>query len=203
MPVGVVRTHWAGTSGGPGLTQLFFQDATGASISSAQATTVTGAVRTFWSSVATYLPDEINLTVSPAVDVYDIPSQELVASVTATAIPANVLGASTVVYSMAAGLKVNLITNVIATGRRVKGAIYIVPAGSNAFSVSGVALPAARTAINTAGNTLLTNIASAGCNLVVYSRPKIKDGLEVNGHTSVVATLEVNEKTAILRGRRD
>jgi hypothetical protein len=203
VSVGVIRTTWAGLSGGPGLTQLFFQDATGAQISSSQATTCTGAVRLFWDAMKAHLPDDLVLTVQPGVDIYEIASGELIAAVTATTSPPAVAGTATGGYAAAAGMKVNLVTNVIATGRRVRGAIYAVPAAASVYTASGQIGSTQRTAIDSAGNTLLTSFASAGCNLVVYSRKKLKDGLEVNGHTSVVAKLETNEKTAVLRGRRD
>lgn len=202
MPVGVIRTGWQGTTGGPGLTQLFIADATGASINATQAGTATAAVRTFWDAIKANIPDEITLTVSPLVDVYDTVSGNLTASVTATSSPASVTGTATVSYAMASGLKANLNTNVIQFGRRVRGGIFIVPAATSCFTSAGVVSSTVRTAINSAGASMITSLATAGCNLVVYSRPRTVPSAR-NGSISIVSGMETNEKGAVLRGRRD
>lgn len=202
MPVGVIRTGWQGTTGGPGLTQTFIADATGAAISSSQATSATAAVRTWFDAIKAYLPDEIILTVSPLVDSYDIVTGDLVASVSATASPGSVTGTATVSFAMASGIKVNLNTNVIQYGRRVRGSIFLVPAATSAFGTNGVVLSATRTAINTAGSTLISSLATAGLNLVVFSRPRTVPTTR-NGSISIVSAFETSEKGAVLRGRRD
>lgn len=206
MPVGVVRTAWAGTSGGPGVTQLYIMAGNGfASLTNAEAQTAVNAVRTFFQALNAFLPDEISLTTSPVVDQYDIPSGQLQSSVSAATAPPSVVGASTGPFTMAAGMKVNLNTTSVRNGRRVRGGIYIVPASGAAMGPNGVVLATTRTAINTAGAKLLSDLAAGGLQLVVYSRP-VPAG-EPNGPRggalAPVTLMETNEKGAILRGRRD
>ena len=202
MTVGIVRTQWAGTSGGPGLTQLAIAEDTGGFWTSTQAQNAVNAVRAFWNTLAPFLPDEVVLTVSPVVDLYRETDNELIASEIAPTPPASVAGTSTAIFSMASGLKVNLNTTVIRGGRRVRGAIYVVPAGSNVYTTAGAVASTVRTTINTAGATLDSTLNSSGLKLVVWSRGK-KVPTVKTGAISDVTTLEVNEKVSILRGRRD
>lgn len=203
----IIRTAWSGTSGGPGLTQLVVDttDSTFGPLSPGMAQAGVDAVRAFWSGIATLLPDEITLTVSPVVDVYLAHNGELVGSVSAPVAPANVLGSSATTYSMATGPKINLNTGVVRNGRRVRGSIYIVPGGGNTMGTNGMLHSTARTTINTATTNLKTSLASAGLKLQVWSRP-IPEGKPRGpreGATADVQNLEANEKLAILRGRRD
>jgi hypothetical protein len=205
--VHIVRTGWNGTSGGPGLTQLAIDttDSTFGPLSAGQAQSAVDAVRTFWSSLVNQIPDEIQLTVSPVVDYYLVHNGQLAGSVSATTAPAVVVGASAAAYSMATGPKVNLNTGVIRNGRRVRGAIYIVPGSAATYGTNGQLAATARTAINTAGATLRNSLSAAGLKLGVWSRP-IPEGKKYgprDGAWSDVQSFETNEKLAILRGRRD
>jgi hypothetical protein len=203
MAIGIVRTGWQGTTGGPGLTQMaFLSDIGGAGDWDApDAQAAVNAVRAFWAGINGYIPNEITLTVSPVVDVYDIQGGQLIASWQATTAPTAVVGLDSGVYSMASGVKVQWNTPNIANGRRVRGATFIVPAGTTAFTNSGLVASAARTAINAAGATLIT---SANTNLhpfVVWSRPETLTSND--GAWSAISAGETIEKGAILRGRRD
>jgi len=200
--VALIRTHWSGTSGGPGLTQTAVFNASGALLTQSQAQAAHNAVRAFWDAIKANLPDEIVLTVDPVVDMYDTANGELGASVTVNTPSATVTGTSTQNYSMAAGVKANLITGIISNGRRVKGAIYIVPTTSGAFSANGLVSSTTTSAINTAGATLISAMATAGLNLGVWSRPRTTPTTR-EGFVSVVSNVQTNEKTAVLRGRRD
>lgn len=202
MAVGIVRTGWSGTSGGPGLTQLAVREGAGAFWTTTQAQNAVNAVRAFWFAINAYLPDEIVLTTSPVVDIYNEVDGELQASVSAPTAPTSVSGTSTAVYSMASGMKVNLNTTGIRFGRRVRGGIYLVPAGGNTMTATGLTASAARTAVNTAGGTLISSLASSGLELVVYSRPQTVPTARVGALTAVTA-IETSEKVAVLRGRRD
>lgn len=202
MAVGVVRTAWAGTSGGPGVTQLFIREGAGAFWTATQAQNAVNAVRTFWNAVAATLPDDVVLTVQPVVDIYNEIDGQLQASVTAATPPASVAGTSTGVFAMASGMKVNLNTNVIRFGRRVRGSFFIVPAASTVYTTGGAVASTVRTSVNTAAATMVSSLSSSGLELVVYSRPQTVPTARV-GATSLVATVETNEKAAVLRGRRD
>lgn len=206
MVVGIVRTAWSGTSGGPGLTQHTIRGAGGSFLTATEAGVATAAVRAFWDAIKANLPDEIVLTTSPVVDLYDDQDGELIASEVAATSPNSVTGTSTAAYSMATGIKMVLQTADIRDGRRVRGSTFIVPASSVAFSSSGTVASAARTTITTAGNTLRGSLVTGGMELVVWSRKReaVVGGLpERLGASFTVTGIETSEKTAVLRGRRD
>lgn len=204
--VHLIRTNWQGTSGGPGLTQLAvdFADGSFGAMTAAQATAATGAVRGFWDAIKGCLPNELTLTVLPVVDNYSAVTGELVGSVQAGTPATPVLGTNAAAYAMAAGLKINLNTATIQHGRRVRGSIFLVPA-AGCFSVTGTADAAWKTTINNAGAAMMNALSASGLQLKVWSRP-IPVGKPKgprSGSTSLVVGMETNEKTAILRGRRD
>lgn len=205
--VHILRTQWSGTSGGPGLTQLAINTTDGSfgPLSPGNAQSAVDALRAFWQSLNSSLPDEIQLTVSPVVDYYLANSGELAGSVTAPTAPGAVLGTSTAVYSMATGPKINLNTGQVRNGRRVRGSIYIVPGAGATMAANGMCAAVTKTVLNGAGLTFRNSLASAGLKLVVWSRPIPADKPHGprDGVTSDVQSMETNEKLAILRGRRD
>lgn len=205
MAVNLVRSAWAGTSGGPGLTQTAFDRIDFGPISAADAQVAVNAVRAYWDAIKAYLPNEVVITVSTVVDGYDVVTGELETSVIAPAAPASVQGTDAGAYAMAAGMRVGLMTGVIRNGRRVRGAMYVVPAGAGAYGVTGAVSSTVRTAVNAAGNTLRTTIEASGMRLLVWSRPLpvgVPNGPR-SGDVAQVTGIETNEKAAILRGRRD
>lgn len=202
MPqLGIVRTRWSGTTGGPGLTQTAFRDVTNADVTNTQAQAAVNAVRAFWEAIKAYLPNEVTLTVDPVVDIYDLISGQLVATTTAGTPPAVVSGTDSSNYPMGAGIKINLQTAVIRDGRRVRGAIFMVPAGGGAYSAAGLVATTPKTTIGTAGSTMRGSFATAGIEILVWSRPTSTTSND--GDVAIVTAIEANEKTAILRGRRD
>lgn len=206
MPIACVRTAWAGTSGGPGVNQLFLQQTgTFGQLTQTEAQNAVNSVRNFWLALAGLLPNEITLTTSTVVDHYDVTDGSLVYSTTAATQPATVAGSDTGSYSMASGIKTQLQTGIIRNGRRVRGAIYIVPAASSAMSALGTVGTTPRNTVNTAGSALLTALNGAGMQLVVYGRPvKDSNGVVTRlGAATVVSQFDTSEKGAVLRGRRD
>lgn len=203
--VGLIKTTWQGTSGGPGLTQMAITSPTGDPITNSQAQSAVNAVRAFWAAVNGLIPNEVTLTVLPTVDMYEAfaSNNQLSNSMVVPTPPATVTGLDTGVYAMAAGLKVNLHTSVVRFGRRVRGCFYIVPAGATAYTNLGTVAAAARTTINTAGATLSSSLATAGLNLVVWTRYNEVKHPERTSWLSIVDSVTANETTAILRGRRD
>lgn len=203
--IGVVKTTWQGTSGGPGLSQLCFARRDNGDPTASDAQAAVNAVRAFWNSIAGYIPNEVILTVLPTVDGFTVLStnNDLHSSVVAATAPTVVVGTDTGVYSMASGLKVNLHTNDIKNGRRVRGAFYVVPAGQTAYSNAGTIIPACSTAVNGAGATLISAFNAASLDVVVWSRwNKVRHPERLSSY-SIVDSLKCNDKTAVLRGRRD
>lgn len=205
MAVSLIRTAWAGTSGGPGLTQLAITEASGTFLTPTNAQTAVNAVRAYWNSIIGLLPNEIILSVSPVIDTYDETTGELVGSTSAATTPTLVAGTDTGSYSMASGGKMNLNTGTIRFGRRVRGTVFIVPMASSAYTAFGALGSTPRSTIATAGETMRTALAAAGLPLVVYSRPKdaTVDAPARPGAVTLVTACETSEKGAVLRGRRD
>lgn len=202
MTVGLIRTNWAGTSGGPGLTQIAINAGDGEFWTETEAQVAVNAMRAFWNSIAVYLPSAVSLTVSPVVDLYNEVNGDLIASEQAPTAPTSVVGTSSSTFSMASGMKVQLNTNTIRFGRRVRGSIFIVPGAQGIYATNGSVGSAIRTAVNTAGTTFLNSIETGSMQVVVWSRPRTVPTARI-GALSNVLSVETSEKVAVLRGRRD
>lgn len=200
MTVGIVRSAWSGTSGGPGLTQLAFYASGGADPTTSQAQSAVNAVKSFWEANKPYLPNEVTIQVQPVVDLYDDITAVLTGSVTVTTAPASTTGGATGNYAGGCGYKYDWNTGVILGGRRVVGRTYVVPAAGACFDLDGSITPTILTALNTAASNFLSTMNSGGLNLAVWTRP---GGINsVPGVTGVISGT-VKDKSAILRGRRD
>lgn len=200
MTVGIVRTEWSGTSGGPGLSQMAVYVGGGGTPTSTQAQSAVNAVRTFWSSIASYLPNELTLQVQPNMDTYDELTNTLTGTVTAGTAPATVAGSSSSTYAAGCGLKVDWNTGVVLGGRRVVGRTYIVPIASVCYDNDGTLATTPKDTITTAANTLLTSLSTGGLNMGVWTKP---GGVNSVPGITAVTGATVKDKTAILRGRRD
>lgn len=204
--LGLVKTHWSGTSGGPGITQMAFQSQTDPHTWDASAAqTAANAVRAFWDGCKSQLPDNISLLVDPVVDVFNIIDAGLVGSYTAATAPTAVVGLDGNAFNMAAGLKITLKTGSILNRRRVHGGIFLVPAQGGVFDTNGVVTSAATTALTNAANTLKTTMLAANAGLCVWSRPRpaTSSHAAVDGAASDVTGFVINQHGATLRGRRD
>lgn len=200
--VAIIRTEWSGTSGGPGLTQMAVTGAAGGIWNPDATQAAVNAVRTFWSGVAAYLPDELKLQVMPTIDVYNESNAELTNSYTAATAPGVVSGSSAAIYAAGAGFKITWGTGQIRNGRRVRGTTFIVPAASNVYTANGTITASAVTSINGSAANLLSALAAAGTSLAVWSRPVEGENPRLGVVTSVTAG-SCSTKTSILRGRRD
>lgn len=200
--VGVVRTHWAGTSGGPGISQFCFAgDDEFTDWNGTYAQTAVNAVRAFWNSGPNYIPNEVALTVDPVVDIYSIVTGALINSFTAATPPAVVAGTSASAYMMAAGFKVNFNTRTIANGRRVRGGVFVVPCASDTFGATGLVQSTPISTFVTAANTMNTTCKASDMDHIVWRRPTNKTSNDGGG--AVVTGYGVNTKGSVLRGRRD
>jgi len=200
--VAITRTAWAGTSGGAGLSQWAWHDATGAEPTVTEAQAAVNATRAFWDAIKLYIPNEVVLTVLPTVDLYDWQTGTLYGSHTVGTAPATVTGTGASSYNMAAGVKVNHQTEIIANGRRVRGTTYVVPADGASYTATGGVSTGVKTAIDAAGIVYLASMSTAGNAALVWSRPT-SPGPSTDGFTSVVSSMKTADKAAILRGRRD
>lgn len=206
VDVAVVKTHWNGTSGGPGITQMAFQSQTDPhSWDAAAAQTAVNAVRTFWNAMVAQLPNNISLTVDPVVDVFNIIDAGLVGTYTAATPPAVVIGTDVSAFNMAAGIKITLKTAGILRRRRVHGGIFVVPTAGAAFDSDGVVTATANTALLNAANTLRSTMTTANAGLCVWSKPRPATSTHpaYDGAANDVTGFTINSHGAMLRGRRD
>lgn len=204
--LGIVKTHWAGTSGGPGITQLAFQSQTDPHTWDASAAqTAVNAVRAFWAANPAVIPNEVALTVDPVVDIFNIIDGGLVGTYNAPTAPLVVQGTNSNVFSMAAGVKITLKTGSILNRRRVHGGIFIVPAGGDVFDTSGVVTSTMNTNLLAAAGTLRSTMLTANAGLCVWSRPRAATTAHAarDGAASDVTGFTINPHGATLRGRRD
>jgi hypothetical protein len=160
------------------------------------------AVRTFWDSMKTYLPDELQLRVSPTIDVYNEADAKLTNSYTAATPPVTVNGSSATVYAAGAGFKITWGTGQIRNGRRVRGTTFVVPAASNCYASNGMISSAVVAVMNTSAANLLAALSAAGTSMAVWSRPIELPQPRLGTVTSVIGG-SCSTKTAVLRGRRD
>lgn len=200
--VAIIRTEWSGTSGGPGLTQMAVMGAAGGEWNPDGAQSAVNAVRNFWLSLASLLPDELRLTTMPTVDTYDTATGELSSSATAAIPPSTVAGTSASGYAGGAGCKVTWQTGQIRNGRRVRGSTFIVPLSAAAFTGTGTIGSTQQTTINNAATALLAALTAGGTSLAVWSRPLILPNPRAGFQTQVISGI-CSSKSAILRGRRD
>jgi hypothetical protein len=199
----IVRTTWAGLQGGPGITQMAFEsDPPGNFIDATQAQTVVNAVRAFWNSIVSDVPNDVVLTVQPAIDSYATATGELGSTIVAATPPSSVTGGSASNYSAASGGKIKLLTAGIKNNRRVRGAIFLVPLGTGAYDSNGGVVSSLGTTVATAYATLATALAAENLSLGVWSRP-VGTPPGTGGSWYPVTGVQVPTKVAVLRGRRD
>lgn len=199
----IVRTTWAGLQGGPGITQMAIEsDPPGGFIDATQAQTVVNAVRSFWQSIATDIPNDVSLTVQPLIDFYVTATGELGGPIAAPTPPTAVTGSSAGAYSAASGGKIKLTTAGIKNNRRVRGAIFLVPLATGAYDTNGSVASALGTSVGSAFATLKTALTALNLQLGVWSRP-IGTPPGVGGSFHAVTSVSVPSKVAVLRGRRD
>lgn len=198
----IVRTEWAGLSGGPGITQMAFEvTPPGGFLDNETAEDLVEAVRGFWQGLQTHLPNEITLTVSPVVDSYVTSTGELVTSFQSPSSPAAVAGLNTDKYMMAAGYRINVLTAGISNNRRVKGAIFVVPTGSGIFTATGQVDSFTVGQVSTAAVAFQTALAAINIDFGVWSRPT-SPGPSTDGEFHPTTGMVVSTKGAVLRGRR-
>lgn len=185
-----MRMNWTGGTGGDGVSVMHFENIGGAG----EASTAVVIMRTFFTAVATLIPDEIQFLPDPEVRVLDDVTGALVATYSVTP-GAVIVGGSSGVYNAAAGARLDWETGVIEGGRRLRGRTFLVPLGSTAYQAGGGLAGAARTQIETAGTTYISQMQAAGRAARVWSR---KNGV-ARGIVSCNAPLQ----GAILRSRRD
>lgn len=184
------RLNWNTPSGGAGVTVLHTTDVS----TEAAAQAVTTSLRAFAVSVRDLLPAAVTLVPEAEVRVLNTLNGSL-SAVFATTPGAPVTGNASGIYASASGIRLDLQTSVIASGRRLRGRIYFVPAFGSAFANNGNVTAAAASIATTAWGTWRDALQGAGLAPVVYSR--------THGIAAAVTGTSVPPRGAVLRSRRD
>lgn len=184
---GVSRWHWVGQEG--------------ADIQPADVDTVAGLIHAFYTSIAQYLPPNLTYAIEPEVPVVDESSGKLVNLVSGSTVQSAIHGSSTgTQYPAGTGSRINWQTGLVVNGRRLRGAVYIVPLGDNAYSSQGAIQTPVQQALINAARTYNLGVQAAGCAQIVYHRPK--KGETTGGVAALVNAWTVGSTPASLRSRR-
>lgn len=186
------RALWAIPNAGPSMSTFHFQ---ASSELSAQA--AADNVRAFFNAITGYIPNEVTIAFDTEVTTMDTATGQLTGSIPVTA-PPTVTGDDTGPWAGGSGFRVVWATGAIVAGRRVRGSTFLVPAAGQDFTTGGVPSSAARSAINSAAQTLIDAGAGDSAELQVWSRPR--PGRPGSVHNVVSATL--SPLPATLRGRK-
>ena len=180
------RIRWNGVGGLPGTTTLYTES--GAALS--------GAIRTFFEAIKTYIPSGVSITYDVTGDLVDEANGHIVGTWTDTAAAATTCTAAS--WSGPAGCVVHWLTADVGLHRRIRGRTFLVPMTSS--TSTGVPSSTQITAIQTAASALVATATGANA-LLVWKRPTF-DGA-TPGSKHVVTAALVPTLAAVLRSRRD
>lgn len=193
-----VRVTWTGFLGGPGVTTFYFDGS---------AVPPTAAIRTFFSSVALFIPSTVTIQVPQTGDTISPTDGALSGSWGVGTLPAAVVGGAGSNTTSASGPQIKWTTGEIADRRNLVGRTFLVPSTAAAF-------PAADGLLSTANQTTLQAAAAAllgsSPKMRVWHRPKF--GPKVagsprpitrDGSSAEITGAVVPRKVAVLTTRRD
>jgi hypothetical protein len=178
---------WTGFPGAPGHS-VFYSPATG--------TIPVGPLADFFTAWGAFRPYLSNVAVPNSGDAIESTTGALDGS-WASGDSANLAGATlSQIYAGPAGACVRWLTDGVVNGRRVRGRTFLVPLTAPSFQTDGTLLDSVRITIRDAAYNLVT--AAAG-GLHVWHRPVNGAG----GSSHEITGVEVTDKVAVLRSRRD
>lgn len=147
-----VRATWSGFTGAPGYSNFHYSDLTTDTLRNSAGANV----RAFFSALASYFMSTWTIQVGGEVTEYDMTTGDLIGSYTMSTIPTALPGtAAPGAFANGAGFSVQWNTNLIHTGRRLRGRTYIVPA-MGCFDTDGTLSSGVSAAVQAAANVLIT-----------------------------------------------
>lgn len=194
-----VKINWTGFVGGPGYTNLYFDDPGESFPTQAEFDGVVAIVDTWLDNWQASIPQAVNFLVDPTVELVHASSGEMYGFGSTSPDTART-GADVGKYSAAAGAVCNWYTNGIRNGRRIRGRTFMVPLGSGAMDTSGTIDNTRLTTLRAATATFI-DAASNSYELGVWSRPSAP-GVE-DGEWHPVTAFTIPDMTAVLTSRRD
>jgi len=193
------KINWTGFIGGPGYTNLHFEDASEDFFTQADVDAFALKIDTWLDAWAGSIASTVTYLLDPTVEVIDQTTGDLLSFWTATTDTARV-GASTGSYAAPAGACLNWYTAGIRNGRRVRGRTFMVPLGGTALQSDGTIDNTKLTALRTATATMIAPL-NDDAGLGVWSRPSGPEATDGIWHRCTSYTLP--DKVAILTSRRD
>jgi len=155
-------------------------------------------LRTAYDALKGKLAQGVTVDIDPIVDQLNDSTGTLTGSVAITP-PAQVVGTDTGrQLSRATMVLARLNTDAIVDGRRLRGRIFLGPAGSSCLDTNGQVTAATVTAVSSAFAGLLDVVAGR---IVVWHRPTSPGGSD--GTTGFVQNVGCKPVPAVLRSRRD
>lgn len=155
------------------------------------------AIRTFFTTIAGELPNEVAVTLPSEVVELNDATGTLVATYPTTPGSA-VAGTDAGAWAAGSGARIVWSTGVIAAGRRVRGSTFLVPLSSASYTNTGRIGSSPIATIDAAAEAMLDDIATSGGDLAVYSRPRPGRPGASHGVISGATSPQV----ATLRGRK-
>lgn len=185
------RAVWSVTGGGVGYSVFHVREA-GLSSVAAEAQIFVDDLRAGLVTLGGDLPNDVTISFESEVKEIDVPTKALI-GVHAVTPPASITGVQTSTYAAPSGAKVDLITNAIVAGRRLKGRTYIVPLIGSSYADNGQISSGARGRLNTAFEAFRDQ--PGAYSLAVWSR--------THNVLADVAACSASTRAAVLRSRRD
>lgn len=125
------------------------------------------AVKAFWTSAATFMPNGVTITVPGTGDTVDELTGQIDGTWTASGGGTVTSSGGTTGWAAGVGCRVWFATDGITRGRRVRGSIFVVPILANSYDPDGTLNSSVAGAISTMASTL-AGVAAFG----VYTRPQ-------------------------------
>ena len=192
------RAVWSVTGGGIGYSVFHVREA-GVEPIGLSAQAFADDLRAGLATLTGDLPNDVSISFESEARELDVSTGTLV-GVHAVDPPATVAGIGTGVYAAPSGAKVDLNTEGIVAGRRLKGRTFIVPLIGTAYTDGGLIASGTRSRLNTAFEAFRDD--PGNYSLAVWSRPKTGEGARP-GTLADVISVAASLKAAVLRSRRD
>lgn len=202
MPqVGEIQWHVSGDIGGTGVSRFRFTRQDSGNLTGTDVAAAAAATRSILAGLTTYIPTAVSWQCQAQVNVYDINSGLVQPPWILGSIPSQVTGSGSGTYAGGNGMRLNWKTSTIEGRRLLRGATFLVPCASGAYTGSGGVIASAQSAANSGAASYLTAMAAASLEPVVWHRPL--KGTTSGGLIGIIISGVASSVPATLRSRRE
>ncbi len=198
--VGEIQYHVQGDVGGIGVSRFRFVRQDAGNITGSDANAAAAAARGLFNALTAQTPAAVTWVCGAQVNIYDSASGLVQGPLVVTSLPGTVTGSASGNYPAGMGIRVNWKTSTPVGRRLLRGATFIVPMASAAFTSTGAVSPAIVSSVNGAAAAYLTAMTTATLYPVVWHRPR--KGQTSGGVTGIVFSGVASAVPAGLRTRR-